>query len=75
MTPVDDLAAGDDVSRFSPPPLPPGGSITVQVAFQDGEAYAAPLGSSMADPDAWIRIDSLESLAERVGVDLGEASA
>ena len=65
----------DSKQAFGPPPLRPGESLVFQVAFRDGEAYAAPLGTSLQVPEAWIRINSLEYLAMRLGVrfDAGRA--
>lgn len=59
----------DDTKRFSPPPLKRGESLAMMLAFCDGKAYAAPLGSSVYDPDPWIEVHSLEFLARRLGVE------
>lgn len=53
---------------FGPLPLGPGESLLFQVAFRDGKAYAAPIGSPLDFHEAWIQINSLESLAVRLGV-------
>lgn len=58
-----------DRPKFAPPPLRVGESLVLQVAFRDHRAYAAPIGTSLQNTDAWFRIDSLEALADRLGID------
>jgi hypothetical protein len=58
----------DDTKRFSPPPLKPGQTLVMMLAFRDGQAYMAPAGSTLQNPDAWIAVDSLESIASRLGL-------
>ena len=42
--------------------------LFMQLAFRDGEAYIAPLGTSPDLAEAWKRVDSLEQIAERLRV-------
>lgn len=58
----------DDTNRFAPPPLKPGETLAMMLAFRDGQAYAAPVGTSLQNTDAWFRVDSLEALASRLGL-------
>lgn len=43
---------------------PPTDTMLVSLLFQDGKAYAAPIGSSTVHPESWKRVKSLEALAE-----------
>lgn len=48
------------------PPTPM--TIACMLAFVDGKAYIAPVGSSIYNEDLWFRVHSLEDAATRLGV-------
>jgi hypothetical protein len=51
------------------PPTPT--TIVCMLAFVEGKAYIAPAGSSLGNElDLWIRVDSLEAAADKLGVQL-----
>jgi hypothetical protein len=50
-----------DAMGITPPST---GTMFMLLGFRDGKAYAAPLGTSFDNTEAWKRVESLESLAE-----------
>lgn len=58
----------DDTNRFAPPPLKPGQALVISLAFRDGKAYMAPVGTTLQSSDAWIAVPSLESIISKLGL-------
>lgn len=56
---------------------PPADTVMCLFAVSYGEFYVAPLGSVLADTDAWRRVHSLGDVADLLGAsrDRGELSA
>lgn len=53
--------------EFTGPP-PTREPVVVQLAFWQGEAFIAPIGS-VAESEGWRRVASLDEAADRVGVE------
>lgn len=56
-----------DVDRLGPPPMEAGQVLVLSVVLQDGEAYAAPFGTDVADRDGWRKFRTADDLVEMTG--------